>query len=90
MTARQHGPSLVLGAVRKLDVAALAPFVESLKSTGYDGEIVFLATRTSAEARRYLISRRVRVVPFRFFKPLQGPIQSARFSGFRRFLLRNP
>jgi hypothetical protein len=80
--------SLVLGAIRKLDRDAVAPFVESLRATGYDGDVVFLTTRISGETRAYLASRGVATRPFLFFKPWHGPIHTARYFGFDRFLTR--
>lgn len=55
---------LILGAVRKLGMRDLQPFVESLRASGYQGDCVLFTTSVSASTLRYLHDHKIRTVPF--------------------------
>jgi hypothetical protein len=59
--------NLVLTIVHKLDYSELATFVESVRQTTPDAELVFFVAGTSAETARRLQARGVRVLPYRYF-----------------------
>lgn len=53
-----------MGSVRRLSCADLYPFVESLRSTGYDGDCVFFSTSTSRATLDYLHDRGIQTTTF--------------------------
>lgn len=56
--------SIILCTSRRLDQHQLAPFVESLKSSGYSGECVFFCTSTSRSTLEYLHAHGVQTISF--------------------------
>lgn len=68
MTALQESgmktQPLIMGAVRRLGVKELQPFVKSLRATGYQGDCVLFTTSVSASTLRYLHDQKIRTVPF--------------------------
>ena len=59
--------NLVLTTVHRIKSAALAPFFQSLKATGYEGDVVVFASGLDAASIRQLEEWGARVVPFRFW-----------------------
>lgn len=58
---------LVLSYVEDYGVEDVAPFIRSLRSTGYEGDIVLFTSGIQADCRRFLESWGVREIPvFRF------------------------
>jgi hypothetical protein len=57
---------LVLALLHRQSFAAVAPFVKSLKRTGYQGRLVMFTSRIGAEAEAELRRHNVQVQPFHF------------------------
>src|ERR1017187_6496730 len=57
---------LILAALHQWNFDAVAPFVLSLKRTGFQGRLVLFTSRVSADAENELRRNRVEVVPFHF------------------------
>jgi hypothetical protein len=55
---------LIMGAVRRLGVEELQPFIKSLRASGYQGDCVLFTTSVSASTLRYLHDQKIRTVPF--------------------------
>jgi hypothetical protein len=57
---------LVLATLHQRDFDAVAPFVLSLKRTGFAGKLVLFTSRVSAGAQAELLRHGVEVIPFHF------------------------
>ena len=58
---------VILGVLRNLEVDGIRPFFESLKATGYDGDVVMFCTKISAQTECYLTEQGVKIVPFAYW-----------------------
>jgi len=58
---------VILGTLRNLDVKSTRPFFESLKQTGYTGDVVMFCNSLSKETKAYLDSRAVITIPFSYW-----------------------
>jgi hypothetical protein len=56
--------ALIMGVVRRLGIAELAPFVESMRTSGYRGDCVLFTTSVSSATLQYLHDRGIRTIPF--------------------------
>jgi hypothetical protein len=77
---------LVIGAAYKYGVDQVRVFVESLRATGYAGDVVLLAGRLQWRLKAWLRRHGVRAVPHWSTRKLHGPIQAHRFERFARLL----
>jgi hypothetical protein len=87
--APPRGPfhrSLVLGLTAGYGQRELAPFVESLRGSGYSGDIALLTFDTDAATSAYLASRRVIEITFDSMPLLQMSMNSARMLKYLEFL----
>lgn len=78
---------LVMGLSAHYGAAELAPFVTSLRGTGYQGEIVLLGFGMTAETRRFLDRHGVRVLPFLSVAAMPMSMNSARMIRYLEILL---
>ena len=58
---------VILGVLRNLQVDGIHPFFESLKATGYSGDVVMFCTKTSAQTEHYLAEQGVKIVRFPYW-----------------------
>jgi hypothetical protein len=58
---------VILGTLRNLDAESIRPFFESLKQTGYTGDVVMFCNSLSKETKAYLDSRAVITIPFSYW-----------------------
>ena len=81
-------PPLVLGMVANYDAGAIAPFLLSLRETGYAGDIVLLASNLGAGSRELLDSLSVETVSFdpTGFAPYH--LQNARWFGYLEYIMK--
>ncbi len=77
---------LVLGAAVGFRVAQVRVFVESLRATGYAGDVTMLVGRFQWRLRAYLRRHGVRTLPHWSTRKLHGPIHAVRFERFARIL----
>ena len=80
-----HRRGLVLGALTGKRVGAPTVFVESLIASGTDADAVIFCCDISNETERYLRSRGIKLIPFRFSRWWHGAIHSRRFVLFARY-----
>lgn len=75
----QYGArSLVMGLAANYGAAELAPFVLSLRQSGYIGDVVLLTYGCTAQAAEFLRAHRVRMVPFTGLSAMPMSMNSAR------------
>jgi hypothetical protein len=55
---------IIMGAVRRLGVKELHPFVKSLRASEYQGDCVLFTTSATASTLRFLHDHKIRTVPF--------------------------
>ncbi|MDB5642191.1 MAG: hypothetical protein JWN07_1508 [Hyphomicrobiales bacterium] len=84
-TARQ-APPLVLGLVANYDAEQIAPFVMSLRATGYDGDVVLLTSDLKSDARVLLAQTGVETVAFDPARHAPYHIQNARWFVYLDYL----
>jgi hypothetical protein len=77
---------LVIGAAYKYGPDQVRAFVESLRSTGYAGDVIMLAGRLQWRLKAYLARHGVRAFPHWSTRRLHGPIQAHRFERFAKVL----
>jgi hypothetical protein len=77
---------LVIGAAYKYGVDQVRVFVESLRATGYAGDVIMLVGRLQWRLKAYLRRHGVRPFPHWSTRRLHGPIQAHRFERFARVL----
>jgi hypothetical protein len=58
---------VILGTLRNLDTESIQPFFDSLKRTGYNGDVVMFCNSLSQETLAYLRSHGVKTIPFRYW-----------------------
>jgi hypothetical protein len=76
---QRHGTrTLVMGLAANYGVAELAPFVLSLRQSGYTGDIALLTYGCSSETAEFLRAHRVRMVPFTSLAAMPMSMNSAR------------
>jgi hypothetical protein len=80
------GRNLVLGLTAGYGEVELAPFVESLRAIGYQGDVAFVTFDTSPETSAYLASHDVREVAFDSMPFLEMSMNSARMLKYLEFL----
>jgi len=78
--------NVVLGAVHGLPTGDIAPFVLSLKATGFDGDIVLFHIDVDDVFESFCYRTGIRAFPFTFSKFFDGPIHCGRFKAFQGFL----
>ena len=59
--------NVILGTLRNLGTENLRPFFDSLRQTGYDGDVVMFCNNTSKDTLAYLHSKGVTTIPFRYW-----------------------
>jgi hypothetical protein len=79
---------LVIGAAYKYAPDQVRVFVESLRATGYAGDVVMLCGRLQWRLKAYLRRQGVRAFPHWSTRRLHGPIQAHRFERFAKVLAR--
>lgn len=72
------GRQLVMGLAANYDVTDLAPFVLSLRESGYEGDVALLTYGCTAETAAFLRSHAVRMVPFTSLAAMPMSMNSAR------------
>jgi hypothetical protein len=77
---------LVIGAAYKYGVDQVRVFVESLRATGYTGDVIMLTGRLQWRLKAYLRRHGVRPYPHWSTRRLHGPIQAHRFERFAKVL----
>jgi hypothetical protein len=77
---------LVIGAAYKYGVDQVRVFVESLRTTGYAGDVIMLTGRLQWRLKAYLRRHAVRPFPHWSTRRLHGPIQAHRFERFAKVL----
>ena len=77
---------LVIGAAYKYGVDQVRVFVESLRATGYSGDVIMLTGRLQWRLKAYLRRHGVRPFPHWSTRRLHGPIQAHRFERFAKVL----
>ncbi len=75
---------LVIGAAYKYRVDQVRVFVESLRATGYAGDVIMLVGRLQWRLKAYLRQHGVRPFPHWSTRRLHGPIQAHRFERFAK------
>lgn len=75
---RYGSRTLVMGLAAHYGAAELAPFVLSLRQSGYAGDIVLLTYGCSADTADFLRAHRVRMVPFTGLAAMPMSMNSAR------------
>jgi hypothetical protein len=75
---------LVIGAAYKYSVDQVRVFAESLRATGYSGDVIMLVGRLQWRLKAYLRRLGVRPSPHWSTRKLHGPIQAHRFERFAR------
>lgn len=78
--------TLVLGLSANYGPADLAPFVLSLRGTGYVGDAVLFVCNTTPDTRRFLAAHRIRAIPFDVLPMLPMSMNSARMLRYLDFL----
>ncbi len=76
--------NLVLGAVSGLDIAAIRPFLYSLHSTSFQGEVALLVSNTDAKTLQEL--NKLGVITFEMPLPFPMQINSHRYFAYQAFL----
>ena len=85
------GRNLVLGLTGGYEAADLAPFIESLRSKGYAGDIALVTCDTSRATSAHLATRGVTEIAFDSMPLLDMSMNSAprlKYLGFRTYSLR--
>jgi hypothetical protein len=77
---------LVIGAAYKYGVDQVRVFVESLRATGYAGDVIMLVGRLQWRLKAYLRRHGVRPFPHWSTRRVHGPIQAHRFERFAKVL----
>ena len=77
---------LVIGAAYKYAPDQVRVFVESLRATGYSGDVIMLTGRLQWRLKAYLRRHGVRAFPHWSTRRLHGPIQAHRFERFAKVL----
>jgi hypothetical protein len=77
---------LVIGAAYKYGPDQVRVFVESLRATGYSGDVIMLAGRLQWRLKAYLRRHGVRPFPHWSTRRVHGPIQAHRFERFAKVL----
>jgi len=77
---------LVIGAAYKYGPDQVRVFVESLRATGYAGDVIMLVGRVQFGLKAYLRQHSVRPFPHWSTRRLHGPIQAHRFERFAKVL----
>jgi len=81
---------LVLGAVHAMELEYIAPFLLSLKRTGYEGDIAFFVSNLSERTLRWLEANGVTTVSIDGANPMPGlPVNSLRYYVYHPFLQQN-
>ena len=76
----------MIGAAYKYRVDQVRVFVESLRATGYAGDVIMLVGRLQWRLKAYLRRHGVRPAPHWSTRRLHGPIQAHRFERFAKVL----
>jgi hypothetical protein len=79
---------LVIGAAYKYGVDQVRVFVESLRATGYAGDVIMLTGRLQWRLKAYLRRHDVQPFPLWSTRRMHGPIQAYRFERFASVLQR--
>ncbi len=77
--------NLVLGALASRKVSAPRLFIETLKASGADADVVVFVHDIAPEIERYLRDNGVTLVPFRHWRPWNGPVHAWRYVLFARY-----
>lgn len=91
VAAQAHRPTgtrtAVIGLAANYGIAELTPFVQSLRDSGYEGDIVLLTYGCTAATAAYLRDHRVRMVPFTSLGAMPMSMNSARMFRYLDWLL---
>lgn len=79
--------NLVMGLAAGYGEAELAPFVLSLRRSGYQGDVVLLTYGCSAETAAFLRSHQARIAPFTALSAMPMSMNSARMFRYFDWLL---
>ncbi len=87
LPAEPGGTPLVMGLAAHYGPRELAPFVASLRGTGYDGDVVLLTYGCQPDTAAYLRRHRVRMVPFHGLGAMAMSMNSSRMHRYLDVLL---
>ena len=87
LPADPHGTPMVMGLAAHYGPRELAPFVDSLRGTGYEGEVVLLTYGCKPDTAAYLRRQRVRMVPFHGLGAMAMSMNSSRMHRYLDVLL---
>ena len=92
MTPSKGTDNLVMGVAIGYDVRQLAPFVNSLKATGYRGDLVLIVSRANIDAASVVIleSQGVILEAFETWRMMSVCIHFARYLKYLEYLTANP
>lgn len=85
---RPDARNLVIGFAVGYDKHQLAPFVLSLKETGFAGDIVLFVSETPPDTIAWLAAQGVQVEPVELFRYIAFHLAHARFFAIEQFLSR--
>lgn len=77
-TQRFGSKTAVIGLAAHYGVAELAPFVSSLRRSGYDGDVILLTYGCTADTAAFLRANRVRMLPFNSLAAMPMSMNSSR------------
>jgi hypothetical protein len=80
---------VVLGAAVGLDISQVRTFIQSLRASGYGGDIVMLVGPLQFALKSYLSSRGVQPLPAWYIRRIHGPIFTYRFELLAEYLNRH-
>jgi hypothetical protein len=86
--SRRDGDSrrVVLGAAVGFDVDQVRVFVESLRATGYSGDVVLLVRWPGFKVIRYLRSQNVQAIPILWVRSFSRSVHARRYAIYAKFL----
>lgn len=82
-----NAPPLVLGLAMNYAADQIAPFVLSLRASGYSGQIVLLIANLGEDTQRFLRSHSVELIPFAPERYAPYHVQNARWFVYLEYLL---
>ncbi len=92
MTPSKGRDNLIMGVAIGYDARQLAPFVNSLKATGYRGDLVLIVSRANIDAAtiKTLESQGVILESFETWRMMPVCIHFARYLKYLEYLIENP
>jgi len=82
------GRDAVLGLAMRYSVEQIAPFVKSLRRTGFDGDVILLVSEVGDDVIRFLADWGVTAEPFETYNPAGFYLALVRFFKYYEILMR--